>query len=166
MPRPRKFESDAHKQRVYRLRRKMESTDAEKLHYARLEALHRTVRRAASDGDEAAKKLLGRNASDTALKIILTTQPAPDDDSDEHQATDLFGFSMAYYAYEEAASSVLLRRSESKDGVFQVVIGTEKRVPRKAQSIADRPKRPGKSRARNVTDSGRAAPKSRKKTAL
>jgi hypothetical protein len=132
MGRPRKFESDAVKQRTYRLQRKIRETDAEKLHYARLEQLHRVVSRAASEGHEDAKKMLGRNPSDTALKMIMATQPEPDEDIEAYTPLNLFGFDIGYYAFEEAASSVLLERSEMKDGVFHLVIGTEKRTPRKA----------------------------------
>jgi hypothetical protein len=162
MGRPRKFASEAEKQRTYRLQRKIQRTDAEQLHHARLAKLHRIVLRAALDGDEGAKKVLGVTPSDTALKIIMDTQRLPGEDGDDDEDFDLTSFAVHYYAFEEAASSVLLRRSGMKHGVFQVVIGTEKRAPKKAQAIADRPKRPGKSRADNVTSSSRAAPKSRK----
>jgi hypothetical protein len=162
MGRPRKFASEAEKQRTYRLQRKIANTDAEKLHYARLEKLHSVVRRAALDGNERAQEILGRNASDTALKLILATQPEPEERLEHLFPVDLFGFDMTYYAFEEATSSLMLQKAEQKHGVFQVVIGTEKRVPRKAQSIADRPKRQVKSRAGQGTDRNRAGPKSRK----
>jgi hypothetical protein len=143
MGRPRIFESDAIKQRTYRLRRKIRETDAEKLHYARLEQLHRVVRRAASEGHQDAKNMLGRNASDTALKIIMATQPEPDEEIEAYTPWNLFGFDIGYYAFEEAASSVLLEKSEMKDGVFQVVIGTEKRAPRKSPENRRKPHRTG-----------------------
>jgi hypothetical protein len=162
MGRPRKYASEAEKQRTYRLQRKIANTDAEKIHYARLEALHSIVRRAASDGSEDAQKLLGRNASDTALRLILHTQPVEDEEIEAHTPLSLFGFDLSYYAFEEAASAVMLEKSEMKHGVFQVVIGTEKRAPRRAQGIAERPKPQGKGRAGNATSSSRTAPKSRK----
>jgi hypothetical protein len=162
MGRPRKFASEAEKQRTYRLQRKIERTDAETLHHARLAKLHRIVLRAASDGDEGARKVLGVTPSDTALKIIMDTQRLPGEDGDDDDAFNLTSFAVHYYAFEEAASSVLLRRSEMKDGIFQVVIGTEKRAPKKAQTKAERPKPPGKIRARDVSKSSRTAPKSRK----
>jgi hypothetical protein len=166
MGRPRKFASEAEKQRTYRLQRKIASTDAEKLHYARLQKLHRVVCRAALDGNERAQEILGRNASDTALKLILATQPEREEHPEHLFPVDLFGFDMTYYAFEEATSTLMMQQAEIKDGVFRVVIGTEKRVPRKAQSIADRPKRQGKKRVGQGTGRDRAAPKSRKKTAL
>jgi hypothetical protein len=161
MPRPRKYRDDAEKQRVYRLRRKIESTDEEQLHYARLERLHAVVRRAADSGDEGAKKLLGRNASDTALKLILASQPDPPIDDVAPLEMDFVGFNIGYYAYEEAASCVLLDKAEMTSGVFKVVLGTEKRAPRKAKTIAERPKRQGKSREIPKSHNSRPAPKSR-----
>jgi hypothetical protein len=133
------------------------------LHRARIEQLHRVVIRAANDGDEGAIRVLGATPSETALKIIMETQRLPGESDDADEVFDLTPFAVHYYAYEEAASSVLLQKSEMKDGVFQVVIGTEKRAVRKAQGIAERPKPQGKGRAGNVTKSDRPAPKSRKK---
>ncbi len=165
MGRPRKFANDAIKQRTYRLQRKMRDMSDEKLHYARLEQLHAVVRRAALDGNEAAEKILGRNAADTALKLILSSQPPPPVDDEAPWDVDLLGFELAYYAYEEAASSVLLERSEVKNGIFQVVIGTEARAPRCRKSIADRPNAQGQGRERLKPISSRAAPKGREKVA-
>jgi hypothetical protein len=162
MGRRRQFKDDAEKQRMYRLRRKIESTDEEKLHYARLEKLHNIIRRAAADGNADAQNMLGRNASDTALKLILQTQPEEGEEIEAHTPLSLFGFDFSYYAFEEAASAAMLEKSQAKDGVFQVVIGTEKRAPRRAQRIAERPKPQGKGRAGNATSSSRTAPKSRK----
>jgi hypothetical protein len=163
MGRPRKFASEAEKQRTYRLQRKIANTDAEKLHYARLQKLHSVVRRAALDGNERAKQMLGRNASDTALKLILETQPEGEEDIEAYTPSQLFGFDIGYYAFEEAASALILQQTEQKHGVFQVVIGTEKRTPRKAQSIAERPKRQGKGREIPKSRNSRSAPKSREK---
>jgi hypothetical protein len=165
MGRPRKFANDAIKQRTYRLQRKIRDEGEESVHYARLERLHAVVRRAASQGDEGAKKLLGKNAPDTALKIILSTQPEPGEDMEDYMPTDLIGFDIAYHAYEEAASDILLKRSEMKHGVFQVVIGTEARAPRRRESTADRPSAQGQSRERPKSTSSRAAPKGREKVA-
>ncbi len=125
--------------------------------------MHKTVRRAATDGDLDAQKMLGRSASDTALKIILLSQRPPDERNDDGDQWDLLGFDLSYYAYEEAAASVILEKSHLKEGVFQVVIGTEPRASRKEKALAERPKSTGKSRACNVTESSRPAPKSRKK---
>jgi hypothetical protein len=165
MGRPRKFENDAVKQRTYRLHRKIRDEGEESIHYARLERLHAVVRRAASQGDEGAKKLLGKNAPDTALRIILSTQPEPGEDMEDYMATDLIGFDLAYYAYEEAASSVLLQRSQMKHGVFRVVIGTEPRAPRRRESIADRPSARDPNRERPKSTSSCAAPKGREMAA-
>jgi hypothetical protein len=154
MGRPKIFQSEAEKQRVYRARRKAAATTQEKLHYARLQALHDIVQCAALDGDERAAEMLGKNPSDTALKIILLTQPAPIVDDEAFADWDLRGFDIALYAYEEAASSVLLEKTELKDGVFQLVIGTEPRQSRQRQSIADRPAA-SRSAKRHVTDKAR-----------
>jgi hypothetical protein len=162
MGRPRKFASEAEKQRTYRMQRKIANTDAEQLHYARLQKLHRVVCRAALDGNQRAQEIVGRNPSDTALKLILATQPDREEYPEHLFPVDLFGFDMTYYAFEEATSSLMLQQAEMKDGVFHVVLGTEKRASRKAKAIAERPKPQGKSRAGNVTSSSRAAPKSRK----
>jgi hypothetical protein len=161
MGRPRKFASEAEKQRTYRLQRKIANTDAEKLHYARLQKLHRVVCRAALAGNKHAQGMLGRNASDTALKIILQTQPEEGEDIECNTPLSLFGFDMTYYAFEEATSSLMLQNMNAKDGMFQVVIGTEKRAPRKEKTIAERPKRQGKSREIPKSHNSRPAPKSR-----
>ncbi len=143
MGRPRKFASEVEKQRTYRLQRKIANTDAEKLHYARLQKLHRVVCRAALDGNERAQKILGRNPSDTALNLILATQPDREEYPEHLFPIDLFGFDMTYYAFEEATSSLMLQQAEMKDGVFHVVLGSEKRAPRKSPENRRKPHRTG-----------------------
>jgi hypothetical protein len=144
------------------LQRKIANTDAEKLHHARLEQLHRMVLRAAADGDQGAKNVLGVTPSDTALRIILDTQSLPDENGEVYETCDLQSFSCHYYAYEQAAASVLLQRSGQKDGVYQVVIGTEARAPRKAKSVGEAPANVALGRDVTQSKSSSSAPKSRK----
>jgi hypothetical protein len=148
------YESSAEKQRVYRLRRKADKQGVEALHYARLEEMHRVVKRAALDGNEEAAKILGKSPSDTALRVILTTQPPEAYEDNGYLPFDLFGFDFAYYAYEEAAGNVILEKTGAKDGVFQVVVGAPAPAKRKEKSGADRPAA-ASSHERNVTGSNR-----------
>jgi hypothetical protein len=148
------YESSAEKQRVYRLRRKAEKQGAEAVHYARLQEIHRVVKRAALDGDENAAKVLGSSPSDTALRVIIATQPPEAYEDNGYLPVDLFGFDFAYYAYEEAASSVILERTGAKDGVFQVVVGAPAPAKRQGKSGADRPNA-ASSHERNVTGGNR-----------
>jgi hypothetical protein len=154
MGRPKIFESEAEKQRVYRLRRKIAKQGVEAVHYARLQELHHVVKRAALDGNEAAAKLLGNSPSDTALRVIISTQPPEAYEDNGYLPVDLFGFDFAYYAYEQAASTVVLERTGAKDGVFQVVVGAPAPATRKGKSVADRPTATSSAK-RNVTKKNR-----------
>jgi hypothetical protein len=93
----------------------------------------------------------------------MDTQLEPDEDGQQYETFDLSSFSVHYYAYEEAAAHYMMEKDGCKNGRYQVVLGTEKRAPRKAKTIAERPKPQGKSRVGNATSSSRTAPKSRKK---
>jgi hypothetical protein len=148
------YENQAEKQRVYRLRRKVEKEGAEAAHYARLQEIHRVVKRAVLDGNENAAKVLGNSPSDTALRVILFTQPPEAYEDNGYLPIDLFGFDYAYYAHQEIAGNVLIEKTGEKGVVYNVFLNAKAPVESKQKSIADRPTATSSAK-RYVTDENR-----------
>jgi hypothetical protein len=96
-----------------------EPKDDKRYHW-RLQKLHGVIERAAADGNERAKEVLGINAYDTALRMIILSQPQSGAAEDSFAGWDLEGFELAFHAYEQAVESVMLRQSGKKYGVFQI----------------------------------------------
>jgi hypothetical protein len=120
MARPKIYRDAAMRQRAYRSRLKERTNEAEIAYMWRLEKLHQIVRAGAKDGNELAKILLGRNKYDTALRVVFYSQPSSDEDEDQFTDWCFEGFDALYYAYEEAMSDLLLKKSGEKVGVFKV----------------------------------------------
>ena len=120
MPRPKKYESAAVKQRAYRTRLKEREPEGERAYHWRLQKLHAIIQRAVDAGDERAREFLGVNAYDTALRLIFHSQPEEDLADDWFGGWSLQGFDMALYAYQEAAADLMLKQAGKRDGVFMV----------------------------------------------
>ncbi len=120
MPRPKTYLNAAVRQRAYRERLKEREPKDERRYHWRLQKLHAVIERAAAAGNEQAQKMLGINAYDTALRMIIFSQPQSGAAENSFVGWDLEGFELAFHAYEEAASQVMLEQSGKKYGVFQI----------------------------------------------
>jgi hypothetical protein len=108
------------KQRAYRNRLKEREPKDDKRYHWRLQKLHAIIERAAAAGNEQAEKMLGINAYDTALRMIVFSQPPSGAAEDSFAGWDLEGFELAFHSYEQAVAQVALDQAGKKYGVFQI----------------------------------------------
>ncbi len=120
MPRPKTYPNAAVRQRAYRERLKEREPKDERRYHWRLQKLHASIELAAADGNERAKQVLGINAYDTALRMIIFSQPQSGAAEDSFAGWDLEGFELAFHSYEQAVAQVKLEQSGKRHGVFQI----------------------------------------------